>query len=77
MPAIVGSGQDSSSLSLISKKPELKSMSISHIPCTIFQKHLLLTFYVTIMQDEFRLVNEGGTLPIGPIRFERLRPDRV
>jgi hypothetical protein len=31
MLAIVGSGQDSSILSLISKKLELKSMIISHI----------------------------------------------
>ena len=31
MPAIVGSGQDSSSISVISKKPELKSLIVSRI----------------------------------------------
>ena len=31
MPTVVGSGQDSSSLSVTSKKPELKSMIISRI----------------------------------------------
>jgi hypothetical protein len=83
MLAIVISGQDSSSISVISKKLELKSIIISRISpyisftCTNFQKIYCSHFYVSVTQDEFRLVNEGGTLPIGLIVFERLRPDQV
>jgi len=29
------------------------------------------------MQDEFRLVNEGGVFPIGVIVFERVRPAQI
>jgi len=77
-PVIVVSGQDSSSLSVISKNLELKSIIISRISphisasdsenfmygylklskftCTKFQQNLFLS----VTQDEFRLVNEGG-----------------
>jgi hypothetical protein len=32
---------------------------------------------MSVTQDEFRLVNDGGALPVVAIVFERLRPDQV
>jgi hypothetical protein len=40
---------------------------------TIYYSHI----FVIVTQDEFRLVNEVGDLPIGAIVIERLRPDQV
>ena len=42
-----------------------------------FKKIYYSYFYVSVTQDEFRLVNVGGPLPIGAIGFKRLRPDQV
>ena len=42
-----------------------------------FNKIYYSYFYVSVTQDEFRLVNEGGALPIVAIGFERLRTDQV
>ena len=42
-----------------------------------FNKIYYSHFYVFVRQDEFRLVNEGGALPIDAIVFERLISDQV